>query len=223
MSSELGQSGKRAMKALANQLGIIDVKQAPGLLKTDELTPVIAADAGWASYEVIRATGFGNFGVGEADITLTLTGPPNNPGDPVLLENNAGDEVLIYGFTVRTNWNAVAAAALAGKYMNTYVTFSPDNGNTYYAPFNLRRLWQISVADPVFTVGPNMYFSPASGGGGAVRLIDVPFWIPAGMWCQVSVYFDDGSTFVSGGGTAAWAVEALGIKVPRGVKPPCVP
>jgi len=210
------------MKALANMLGILDVKQAPGRLKTDELVPVISTDGGWAGYELITATGFGAFGVGEADITGVITGEPNNPGDPVLLENNAGSEVALLGLLLRVNFNAVAAAANAGKYLNCDIYM--NLGGTFFSnPGNFRRMYQVSVANPVFAIGLGTYQDPASGGAGYTQILPLPFWVPAGVSLQASIYFDDGSTFLGGGGSAGWTYNAIGIKTPKGVKPPSIP
>lgn len=221
MSSELGLSGKKAMKALADMLGILSIKQAPSMLKTDELVPVIAADAGWSNYELVSTQGFGSFAAGEADLTLVLTGSPNNPGDPVLVEFNEGLEVLVLGFGIRIGFNAVAASAQAGKYLNFDIYMA--HGTNTITPVSLRRLWQVSVADPVFLAQKDNYYSPASGGGGAVKAWDAPMWIPAGIASLISVYFDDGSAFLGGGGSVGWQVEAIGIKVPKGIKPPSIP
>lgn len=216
MGSELGQVGKRAMKGLANMLGIIDVKQAPGLLKTDELVPVIAADAGWAGYEPLFLTQFGNFNVSESVIEIYFTGDPG-----ALLPDNAGDEVIILGWNIRVNFNAVAAAAQAGKYLNCDIYYYPPNN--FMTIGNFRRIYQVSVADPVLAVGPETFVSPASGGAGSMTFMRTPFWIPAGVGASASIYFDDGSSFLSGGGSAGWSFEAYGVKVPKGVKPPSVP
>lgn len=210
------------MKGLANMLGIIDVKQAPGVLKTDELVPVIAADAGWAGYEIVTMSGFGAFSAGEADITATLAGPPNNPGDPSLLADNAGSELMVLGFMLQVNFNAVAAAAQAGKYLNCDIYLNQNSSSFFSSPGWFRRMYQVSVANPLFAVGINTYQDPsaATGGAGYTRLWNGPFWIPAGMECQVSIYFDDGSSFLSGGGSAGWSMQAVGVKTPKGVKPP---
>jgi len=214
------------MKALANMLGILSVKQAPSVLKTDELIPVIAADAGWAAYEPFSCFFAGEvtavFGGGSptslADFYLAIPDNGLPPGYPFFAENNAGYETVILGYSFGLNWNAAAAAADAGRYINSSVVV--EQGTNFPTIGSLRRSWQVSVADPGVFFGSSCN-SPGALGVTPIQQLVAPIWVPAGTGLIIQIFPDDGAPFANGGANSiGFTCRAFGVQRSQGVKTP---
>jgi len=220
MSSEFRS---KAWRVLSDALGMNDQKAISRRVSNDPITPVVSLDLGMQGYQIVTAFQEGE--IGPPDITTFSwalvggAGSSNPPTLPKLVSNTADVETLIMGWRIDIGMNSIADAA-NGKFVNydrvhvlgqsptdTTIQTSHLEGYGYYD-------WASGRRHVIITSAPN---SVNRDSGIVIHQEDKPIWVPAGTSMTMFCYL---SALANYNANANYRVEAWGVTVPKGIRPP---
>lgn len=231
MSSGLGKTGLKLMQSLGAALGVIDVKQGPSRLKTDELVPTMSMEPGWANYQQNQLIGqtavagtavwtWMGFG---SDISNSSAGVPANSIFPQTGEL----ETAILGMSVEVAYSGVGLPAgniLRLREMRKAAgsTASVITASRFHHFGVVRQDTQYFWSYPMWGYGEWVGNDPESLSVPPVLMAASPIWVPAGSWYGLEV----SQLNATGDVLAAWPANTfINLNImfatcPKGFRPP---
>lgn len=219
MSSEYKSS---AWKILGNALGILDTKGISRRVSNEPITPVVGVDLGMQAYNLVSTFDVGTTGaITTFQWVVVGRGGSSNPA-PLrqLVANNDDVETVIMGWRIDLALSALADAANL-KSLNYYrlrvmgESASDPSVREAYCQRAGYYDWANGKIHLIFSNSPNMTLSPSNMPN--IHQEDKPIWVPAGTTLIMCCDIDPVANFAV---NATFDVEAWGVTVPKGIRPP---